>query len=236
MRKNFAGHTAPLALSLTALVVAASGTAAAATSVIVTKNQQVASHVIAGAKAPKGDHKNIVSGSIGSTDLHAGSVSSSALAPGSVTAAKLNLPKFNVSMTDAGLTPVSTTLVAIDGLSLGLTCVDSADNGHIEMHLSATSSHSGAKVRGTFDGLTNAGPILTGNVTADTNSYTMQDLSTTPVSLLDNVGSNVSAANLTTLLTYFDAAGHVATVLMNLSIIGTGGGAFTCGAAGNVVP
>jgi hypothetical protein len=107
---------------------------------------------------------------------------------------------------------------------------------NIDMNLSATSSKSGAKVRGTFDGLTNAGPILTGNVTADTNDYTLQDLSDTPVTLFDDVANNISAANLTTVLTYFDAAGHTATVMMDFGILGDGGGAFTCRAAGNVLP
>jgi hypothetical protein len=225
MRKHFAGYTAPVVLSLIAVIIAASGTAVAATTAIVTKNRQVASHVIAGANAPTGDNKNIISGSIGSTDLHAGSV----------TAAKLNLPKFNVSMPDNGQTPVSTTLVAFDGLRLRLTCVDTVD-GHIDMNLSATSSKSDAKIRGTFDGLTNAGPILTGNVTADTNDYTLQDLSATPVTLFDDLANNVSAANLTTVLTYFDAAGHAATVMMDFGILGDGGGNFTCRAAGNMLP
>jgi hypothetical protein len=225
MRKHFAGYTAPTVLSLIAVIIAASGTAVAATAVIVTKNHQVASHVIAGANAPKGDNKNIISGSIGSTDLHAGSV----------TAAKLNLPKFNVSMPDNGQTPVSTTLVAVDGLTLRLACVDTAD-GHIDLSLSATSSKSGAKIRGAFDGLTNAGPILTGNVTADTNDYTLQDLSGTPVTLFDDVANYISAANLTAALTYFDAVGHTATVMMDFGIHGNGGGDFTCRAAGNVLP
>jgi hypothetical protein len=225
MRKHFAGSTAPLVLSLIAVIIAASGTAVAATTVIVTKNQQVASHVIAGADAPKGDNKNIISGSIGSTDLHAGSV----------TAPKLNLPKFNVSMPDNGQTPVSTTLVAVDGLTLRVACVDTADGQH--RHESVRDE---LQVRredqGTFDGLTNAGPILTGNVTADTNDYTLQDLSDTPVTLFDDVANNISAANLTTVLTYFDAAGHTATVMMDFGILGDGGGAFTCRAAGNVLP
>lgn len=225
MRKHFAGYTAPVVLSLIAVIIAASGTAVAATTVIVKKNQQVASHVIAGADAPNGDNKNIISGSIGSTDLHAGSV----------TASKLNLPKFNVSMPDNGQTPVSSALVAVDGLTLRLSCVDTAD-GHIDLNLSATSSKPGAKIRGTFDGLTNAGPILTGNVSADTNDYTLQDLTDTPVTLFDDVANNISAANLTAALTYFDAAGHAATVMMDFGILGDGGGDFTCRAAGNALP
>jgi hypothetical protein len=236
MRKHFARPSASLTLSFIALIVATSGTAVAATTVIVTKNEQVASHVIAGARAPLGDNRNIISGSIGSTDLHSGSVSSSALATGSVTAAKLHLPKFHVSMHDNGSTPVQATLVAVDGLTLGLSCVDTGNNSQVEMQLSAKSSQAGAEIRGMFDGLTNAGPIVTGNVTADTNNYTMQDLSASPVLLLDNVGANASTANLTTVLTYFDAAGHVATVWMDLSMSGTSGGAFTCGATGNVLP
>ena len=89
MRNPFAVPTVPVALSSIALIVSVSGTAAAATAVIVTKIQQVAPHVIAGANAPKGDNETVVSRSMGSTDLHAGSVASSALASGSVTRAKL---------------------------------------------------------------------------------------------------------------------------------------------------
>jgi hypothetical protein len=106
----------------------------------------------------------------------------------------------------------------------------------MDMNLSATSSKSGAKIRGTFVGLTNAGPIVTGNVTADTNDYTLQDLSATPVTLFDDVAGNISAADLTTVLTYVDAAGHVATLTMDFGILGNGGGSFTCRAAGTVLP
>ncbi len=226
MRKQFAAPTVPMAMALIALIVSASGTAVAVTTVIVTKNKQVAGHVIAGAKAPQGDNKNIIAGSIGSADL----------ADGSVTAAKLNLPKINVSMPDHGFTPVTRRLVAVDGLALSLTCVDSGDNGHVEMHLFASSSRSGAAIRGTFDGLTNAGPIITGNLDADFNRYTTQELSGTPVSLLDSVGGNISAATLSTVLTYSDDAGHIATVMMDLGILGVGGGDFTCRAAGSVIP
>jgi hypothetical protein len=246
MRKNFAVPTVPMVLSLIALIVSVSGTAVAATTVIVTKNKQVASHVIAGSNAPKGDNKNIIPGSLGSADLHAnsvtgakvatGSLSGSDLANGSVTAAKLGLPKFRVSMPDHGLTPVTTTVVAVDGLALSLTCVDSPDAGHVEMHLTATSSQPGAVIRGSFDGVTNAGPVITGNLTTDTNAYTLQNLSAAPVSVLDSVGPNISAANLTAVLTYSDSADHIATVLMDLGINGTSGGAFTCRATGNVIP
>src|SRR4051794_37540475 len=60
MRAHF---TLPTVLSGLALVVALSGTALAATSVLIKDNSQVAAHTIAGASGPAHDNKNIIGGS-----------------------------------------------------------------------------------------------------------------------------------------------------------------------------
>src|SRR5207342_1247747 len=61
-----------------ALIVSLSCTAMA--TVIVTKNNQVAAHTIAGANAPPGGNKNLISGSVGTSDLHSGAVTIGKLA------------------------------------------------------------------------------------------------------------------------------------------------------------
>ena len=74
-------------LAALALFFSLSGTALAA--VIISKNSQVAAHTIAGANAPSGDNKNIIAGSLGTSDLHSGAVTTSKVASHAVTAAKL---------------------------------------------------------------------------------------------------------------------------------------------------
>lgn len=59
-------------LSALALFVSLSGTAVA--SIVITKNDQVGPHTIAGANAPTGDTQNLIRGSVGSRDLHKGAV------------------------------------------------------------------------------------------------------------------------------------------------------------------
>jgi hypothetical protein len=71
-----------MVVALVALFFSLSGTALAA--VIVTPNSQVAAHVIAGANAPTGDNKNLVPGSVGTSDPRAAAVTSGKLAPNSV--------------------------------------------------------------------------------------------------------------------------------------------------------
>jgi hypothetical protein len=77
----------PAVLATLALFFSLSGTALAA--VIITKNSQVAANTIAGAKAPSGDNKNIIAGSLGTSDLHSGAVTTSKVASQAITAAKL---------------------------------------------------------------------------------------------------------------------------------------------------
>lgn len=75
-------------LAATALFVSLSGTAVAA-SVIITKNSQVAPHVIAGAAASAGVKQNLVLGSVGTGDLHAGAVTKGKIAADAVDSAKV---------------------------------------------------------------------------------------------------------------------------------------------------
>lgn len=75
-------------LAALALFVSLSGTALAA-SVIITKNSQVAPHVIAGADAPTGDKQNLVLGSVGTADLHGGAVTKGKIAADAVVSAKV---------------------------------------------------------------------------------------------------------------------------------------------------
>jgi hypothetical protein len=109
-------------LALIALFVSLSGTAIA--SVIITSNSQVAAHVISGAAGPSGDHKNLILGSIASSDLHAGAVTGTKLAKASVATSKLNLPKIatSVANTDANDGAPHHTLLSLDGVTLGLSC------------------------------------------------------------------------------------------------------------------
>jgi hypothetical protein len=127
MRKRL---TLPTLLSVLALFVALSGTAVAATAVLITRNSQVAAHTIAGANAPRGDKRNLISGTVGSTDLHSGAVtntkigtgavSNTKIGTGSVTPGKLKFPTFNViePKTDG----VERTLVSTDGVTLTYEC------------------------------------------------------------------------------------------------------------------
>jgi hypothetical protein len=75
-------------LAAFALFVALSGTAVAA-SVIITNNNQVAAHTIAGANAPSGVNKNLISGSVGTSDLHTGAATAAKIASNAVDSSKI---------------------------------------------------------------------------------------------------------------------------------------------------
>ena len=75
-------------LAALALFVSLSGTAVAA-SVIITRNSQVAPHVIAGAGAPSGVKQNLVPGSVGTGDLHAGAVIKGKIAADAIESSKV---------------------------------------------------------------------------------------------------------------------------------------------------
>jgi hypothetical protein len=117
------------AIALLALFVSLSGTAAAA--VVITSNSQVAAHVISGAAGPSSDKKNLISGSIGPTDLHPGAVGTTQLAAGAVTRAKLNLPGVALTSKDTDPNNTSPRHVATlpDGVTVGFSCVDDGSGG-----------------------------------------------------------------------------------------------------------
>jgi hypothetical protein len=76
-----------MVVALVALFVSLAGTAEAA--FLVSKNSQVAPHVISGAAGPADDTHNLIKGSVGARDLHARAVTTGKLADGSVTGAKV---------------------------------------------------------------------------------------------------------------------------------------------------
>jgi hypothetical protein len=70
------------------LFVALGGTALA--TVTISDNNQVAPGTIAGGSAASGKNKNVIAGSLGTSDLANGAVTGSKVANGTLTAAKLN--------------------------------------------------------------------------------------------------------------------------------------------------
>jgi len=101
-----------------ALVASVGGNAAAA--IIISSNGQVAAHTIAGANAPSGDHKNLISNSVGTTDIH----------NRAITAAKLSAADrpHKINLLAGGNGTHSRTIV-IDELTLKIQCV--ADNNSV---------------------------------------------------------------------------------------------------------
>jgi len=125
------GRPSPaLAVALFALVLSVAGNAAAATSVIITTSKQVAPHTIAGANAPSGANKNLIPGSVGSSDLHGGAVTYKQLAADSQ-ARKIYLAETN-STTDENAT------VVIDELTLHLRCEHDSDQDQADFWASST--------------------------------------------------------------------------------------------------
>ena len=205
MRKHF---TLPTVLSGLALLVALSGTAVAATSVLIAHNSQVAAHTIAGAAAPRQDNKNIIAGSIGSTDLHAGAVKASNLASGAVTSAKIAaaaVTKAKLSFPTYSVTKPKTddterTLVSTDGLTLTYKC--SAAFGNPQLAVFISSSDPGA--------------YATGEVNDIDNGTTTQVHTTVPSSdqSLTGAGSNAGTSHTVVTLTY-QAGIHVGLVTLD---------------------
>jgi hypothetical protein len=74
-------------VSVIALFAALGGTATAA--VIITSNSQVASGTISGHNPPSGKHANIISGSVGGSDLGAGAVAGGKVAKDAITSSKI---------------------------------------------------------------------------------------------------------------------------------------------------
>jgi hypothetical protein len=227
MRKHF---TSPAVLSVLALVVAMSGTAVAATKVLIKHNAQVAAHTIAGANAPKGDKKNIIPGSIGSLDLHARAVTNAKLGSsavkagnlasgavtnskigsdavtnakigsGAVTSSKLSFPTFNA--TEPKTDDTERTLVSTDGLKLTYRCA--ADFGNPQLTVFISSPDSGA--------------FETGEVNDIDNSTTTALHAPIPSSeeSLTAVGSDAATSDTAVTLTY-QAGTHVGLLTVNAS-------------------
>lgn len=164
MKKHLSLPT--LLIASLALFLSLSGTAAAA--IIISSNQQVASHVIAGANAPSGDNKNLISGSVGHSDLHANAVTGANVANGSLTGSdvtngsigygKLKLPR--IIWSGANTDPVNSashhTALTIDGVTIGVNCWPDAGLSVLQLWVTSTSP---GTLRGSYvlgsDGTTN---------------------------------------------------------------------------------
>jgi hypothetical protein len=96
------------------LFISMTGTALAA--VIITSNDQVAAHTIAGANAPVGDNENLISGSVGTSDLHGNAVTGAKVANDGLTGADINESTLRLSNVIAN--PTGGTLGA-GGLTTG---------------------------------------------------------------------------------------------------------------------
>jgi hypothetical protein len=143
-----------------AMFVSLSGTAVA--SIIISSNHQVAAHVIAGAKGPKRDNKNLIAGSVGGSDLHADAVSGAKVQNGSLTGAdvkngsltgsdltngsvgfgKLALPK--ISFSGQGTDPLDFaphhTVLALDGVTIGVSCLPDGSLPVLQMWVKSSSA------------------------------------------------------------------------------------------------
>lgn len=115
-----------------ALVIALGGTAVA--SVLITSNSQVAAHTIAGANAPSGDKRNLIGGSVGTSDLHNGAVSPAKLAA--------NSRAHKIEFLAVGTTETDSTLLQLDELTFDAQCVPNFA-GSLDFYLIITSSVNG---------------------------------------------------------------------------------------------
>jgi hypothetical protein len=170
MRKR---PSAALVVASIALMFSLAGTAEAA--LIITKNGQVGAHTIAGAKAPKGDHKNLIAGSIGTSDLHANSVTGakvarktirgSDVADGTLGVSKLALPKIDFALQndDADDSAPHHTVLSLHGLRLRLSCVDPGTGVGLVMFATATTGGTlrGEKVEGPANNVANSVRVFT---------------------------------------------------------------------------
>ena len=79
--------SAAAVIAVLALLMSMAGTAEA--TLLITKNSQVGGNTISGHNPPSGFHANLVSGSVGATDLHSGAVTSAKLGANAVTSGKI---------------------------------------------------------------------------------------------------------------------------------------------------
>jgi hypothetical protein len=225
MRKYF---PLPTVLSVLALVVAMSGTAAAVSKVLIKHNSQVAAHTIAGANAPKGDKKNIIPGSIGSGDLHSravtnaklgssavkapnlasgavtnskigsGAVTNAKIGSGAVTSSKLSFPTFNA--TEPKTDNTERTLVSTDGLKVTYKCSTDFNDPQLAVFISSSAP----------------GAFATGEVNDIDNSTTTSLHAAIPAfeETLTTAGSDASTSQTAVTLTY-QAGAHVGLLTVN---------------------
>jgi len=161
MRRWIRSHLtyANVMATLAVFLVVGGGTALAA--YVVSTNSQIGPGTVSGHKPPRGDHSNIIAGSVNATDLAPAAVTGSRLANASVTAAKLNLPKISFSGpdTDANDGAPHHTLLSLDGLTLGASCVlGGGSTTTLQLYVADSS---GGTLRGTYStGLGTASPQL----------------------------------------------------------------------------
>lgn len=118
-----------LVISVLALATSLAGNTLAA--VIISSNHQVAAGTIAGTDAPTGDNKNLIAGSVGSTDLHSGAVTPAKLS-GDARAHKIDFIH-----TGSGITQV--TLLSLDELTIHGGCYpESGDVGFYPFYVSSS--------------------------------------------------------------------------------------------------
>lgn len=106
-----------LVVAVMALVASVGGNAAAA--VIITSNGQVAAHTIAGANALGGGHKNLIAGTVGTTDLHNGAITAIKLASAD------RVHKINAIHNGVGS---QTTTINVGELTISVKCVGTASS------------------------------------------------------------------------------------------------------------
>jgi hypothetical protein len=139
-----------------ALVMSVAGNAAAA--VIISNNHQVAAHVIAGANPPAGGVKNLIAGSVGTTDLH----------PGAVTPAQLNgdARAHEVNFLATGAVHTAKTVLTLDELTVSVDCYGDFGGAPLQLHFTSSTAadleYFGVVSGGSDSGLINGVPLAAG--------------------------------------------------------------------------
>jgi hypothetical protein len=135
--------SAAVIVSMVALVLSVAGNAAA--SLVITSNSQVAEHTIEGAAASSGNH-NLISGSVGTSDLHSASVSTDKLTS--------QARAHRIDWTESSVGANAITLLTLDELTLKATCYVMTSPGQVsltvdtESTVAASGSYFAGKVAG----------------------------------------------------------------------------------------
>lgn len=239
MRKVSAAAVTVLVIGLGAISV--SGTAVAA--VIISKNGQVAAHTIAGAQAPNGDKQNIITGSLGTSDLHTGAVTGSKLgadavtgskvkngsltgadlATGSVGPGKLALPGFSAAVPNTSGVPTFVPMLTVGDLTVGLSCYTGSSDTAGEFKLKTTAT--GATVRGFDVGGTGNSPPSTSLENVSLAANTVTAIGTAPA-------SESGAPHVTGVLIYTDGT---RAMTINYDFLANAS-THTCQVSGTVLP